>query len=492
MSASPGTDRTTPLLRARIREVFRHLPKALAGEEEPIHQMRVAGRRLRVALPQLARRPGGKRVRRAMLELQRLTRAAGASRDYDVMLGLLEERLQGVRGRTPELRLLLRRLRAARTRSRGRMADALLDLEIARLRRDLRAILARKGDRLFDVMLRLGQTQGAEGGALMATFETLGTRFDPEALHRLRIRARRLRYASELHLELERRRAEGPEILKGLQEQLGVIRDFYLVSAWFAAQSRIAGEQGQAALAAEAHRHEAHFIQQSHAKHRELLDGDPVARLGPPWAPRARPGLRLIDDFSEHVEAFLDLEYEIARTYYTFICDTPAQALTLRAYLFERNLCEYSPPHARLLVEDERLLGMFACLDTTTLTRCRLRAAMALARWEVVAGAPALQRRLQRAARVLVTAQPGDLYLSRIAVAVPARGRGLGRHLLGYVEEEAHRRGCHRIVLEVDPGNTAATSLYPAAAFDVVGEATASDETSGRTLTYRHLAKTLA
>src|SRR5688572_20793086 len=116
--AAPGTDRTTPLLRARIRDVFRHLPKALAGEEEPIHQMRVAGRRLRVALPHLARRPRGRRVRRALLELQRLTRAAGASRDYDVMLTLFEERLQHVRTRTAEQTVLLRRLRSARVRSR--------------------------------------------------------------------------------------------------------------------------------------------------------------------------------------------------------------------------------------------------------------------------------------------------------------------------------------------------------------------------------------
>ena len=279
MTASPGTDRTTPLLRARMREIFRHLPKALAGEEEPIHQMRVAGRRLRVALPHLARRPAGKRVRRALLELRRLTRAAGASRDLDVMMGLLDERLQNVRTRTPELSMLVRRLRAARARSRGRMADALLDLEIARLRRDLRTIVARRGDRLFDVLLRLGQTQGTEGGALLATFETLGSRFDPEALHRLRIRARRLRYTAELQLELARRRAEGPEILKALQEQLGVIRDFYLIAAWFGQQARTATERGQAALAAEAHRQEVHFMQQSRAKHRELLDADPIARL---------------------------------------------------------------------------------------------------------------------------------------------------------------------------------------------------------------------
>jgi len=275
-----GTDRTTPLLRGRVREVFRHLPKALAGEEEPIHQMRVAGRRLRVALPHLARRPDGKRVQRALTELRRLTRAAGASRDYDVMLGLFEERLRGVRPRSPEQTILLRRLRGARTRSRGRMADALLDLEIARLRRDLRTVLARRGERLFAVLLRLGQTQGAEGGALLATFETLGARFDPDALHRLRIRARRLRYAADLQAELTRRRNAAPEILKELQERLGDIRDQFLMSVWLGTQARAAQERGQLALAAEAHRLETVFLQASHALHRALLEHEPVARLG--------------------------------------------------------------------------------------------------------------------------------------------------------------------------------------------------------------------
>jgi triphosphatase len=277
---SPSADRTTPLMRARIRDVFRHLPKALGGDEEAIHQMRVAGRRLRVALPHVARRAEGKRVRRALTELRRLTRAAGGSRDFDVMLGVFEERLTHVRARTPEQTVLLRRLRAARTRSRGRMAEDLLDLEIARLRRDLRAILARKGERLFAVLLRLGQTEGVEGGALLATFETLGTRFDPDALHRLRIRARRLRYAAELEGDLTKRRSDAPEALKDLQEQLGLIRDLYLISMWLAAQAAAADTRGQTALAAEARKQEAHFLQQSRAKHRELLGTDPLARLG--------------------------------------------------------------------------------------------------------------------------------------------------------------------------------------------------------------------
>lgn len=276
---SSGTDRTTPLLRARIREVFRHLPKALAGEEEAVHQMRVAGRRLRIALPHLAQRPGGRRVRRALLELKRLTRGAGASRDYDVMLGHFETELAPLKGRTPAQTMLLRRMRAARARSRGRMAEALLDLEIARLRRDLRTVVARRGDRFLAVLLRLGQTEGAEGGALLATFETLGRRFDADALHRLRIGARRLRYASELHLELSRRRATGPEVLKGLQEDLGLIRDLYLVSAWLGSQRRTAELRGDAALAAEARRLQSRFLRMSRAKHRELLATNPLARL---------------------------------------------------------------------------------------------------------------------------------------------------------------------------------------------------------------------
>jgi CHAD domain-containing protein len=277
---SPSADRTTPLMRARVREVFRHLPKALGGDEEAIHQMRVAGRRLRVALPALGRRPNGKRVRRALTELRRLTRAAGGSRDFDVMLGIFEERVQHVRTHTPEQAVLLRRLRAARTRSRGRMAEELLDLEIARMRRDLRAILARKGERLFAVLLRLGQMEGTESGALLATFETLGTRFDPDALHRLRIRARRLRYAAELEGDLTKHRSDAPEALKDLQEQLGRIRDLYLVSVWFAGQASAADARGQAALAGEARKQEAHFLQQSRAQHRELLGTDPLARLG--------------------------------------------------------------------------------------------------------------------------------------------------------------------------------------------------------------------
>ena len=51
---APPEARTAALLRDRVSRVFRELPGALAGEEEAVHQVRVTGRRLRVALPLLA------------------------------------------------------------------------------------------------------------------------------------------------------------------------------------------------------------------------------------------------------------------------------------------------------------------------------------------------------------------------------------------------------------------------------------------------------
>src|SRR5262245_63162999 len=90
----PARDVSTPLLRDRIRALFRQVPQGLAGQEEAIHQMRVAGRRLRVALPLLAKKPAGRRVRRALRVLRELTRAAGQSRDLGVIEGLLRSGVQ--------------------------------------------------------------------------------------------------------------------------------------------------------------------------------------------------------------------------------------------------------------------------------------------------------------------------------------------------------------------------------------------------------------
>ena len=262
-------DRVTPLLRQRIKALFRPLPRALAGGEEDLHQMRVAARRLRVAIPLLARKPDGRRVRRTQRLLRELTRTGGLSRDLDVGAALLDAELARI-GLTPERRILRRRLVAARSRGRIRMAEALLDLEIARLRRDLR-VLTRRADGFFAVARRLREMRVTEGTALLAAVTALGDRFDPTELHRVRRQVRRLRYAADLSAAVKGQSASAGGEFRGLQDELGALHDAYVLSDWFARQSASSGARGDAAVAREAKVLHALFLEAAQAHHRQFL-----------------------------------------------------------------------------------------------------------------------------------------------------------------------------------------------------------------------------
>ncbi len=279
-------DRATPLLRERIRAVFRRMPHALAGDEEALHQMRIAARRLRVALPLLARKPEGRRVRRSLRVLRQVTRSAGASRDLDVGVALLAERRDAAA--TPEWALLRRRMRAARARSRTRMAEALLDLEIAALRRHLRAVLAMRAGGLFLVLRRLRETRAALGAEVLASIATLGEAFDAKALHALRIRVRRLRYLGELADAFRGQVSAAPVELREMQDHLGLIQDAFILSGWFDRQARAAQSRGQQDLAREARTHKAFFVEASRAHHRAFLAQSPADAVRRALAAMAR------------------------------------------------------------------------------------------------------------------------------------------------------------------------------------------------------------
>jgi CHAD domain-containing protein len=279
-------DRATPLLRERIRAVFRRMPRALAGDEEALHQMRIAARRLRVALPLLARKPEGRRVRRSLRVLQQVTRSAGASRDLDVGVALMAERRDVAA--TPEWALLRRRMRAARTRSRTGMAEALLDLEIAALRRHLRAVLAMRAGGLFVVLRRLRETRGALGAEVLTAIEALGETFDAAKLHALRIRVRRLRYLGELADAFRGQASAGPAELKDMQDHLGLIQDAFVLSSWFDRQAKAAQTRGQLDLAREARAHKAFFVEASRAHHRAFLAQGPADAVRRALAAMAR------------------------------------------------------------------------------------------------------------------------------------------------------------------------------------------------------------
>lgn len=291
--------------------MFKHLPRTLVGDQEAVHQMRVAGRRLRVTLPILARKPAGRRVKRALVVLRELAQAAGRGRELDVSMELLEARLRALGTSSPEQGLLRGRLARALRRSRRRMADAMLDTEIARLRRDLRSVLEAGAADELTILRRLRETRDTLGGAIGKLLGGLANRFDPEALHRLRRQARRLRYAAEVNDLVVGQDSDAPAALKDLQECLGAIHDNHVVGDWLSKVAARAKARGQAALAAEADALAEWFDEQSRRHHRALLERGPVqvvARALEPMGRVARSGLmrhgRRLDAHSEgHVNA---------------------------------------------------------------------------------------------------------------------------------------------------------------------------------------------
>lgn len=275
---NPVADPTTRLLKERVRRLYRHLPRALAGDVEPLHQMRVAARRLRVALPLLAQKPEGKRVRRATRLVRDLTRGGGGSRDLDVITALFEQRV--AESPSTERRILVRDLRAARSRSRRRLAGDLLDLDIARLRRDLEALVARRGEPVFGVFGRLRDAAAAARVEVLETFDALGESFDPARLHRVRIRFRRLRYTAELVDALRGRESDAPAIFRSVQEAVGRLHDAFVLSTWLERKAARAQATGREGLALVAREERDRALEQAHAHHREFLALDPRGLLG--------------------------------------------------------------------------------------------------------------------------------------------------------------------------------------------------------------------
>ena len=219
-------------LRAQMRRFLAHEPGTRLGEDpEELHDMRVACRRLRAAL-RIFEEALPARAGRFRRELGWVGGMLGEVRDLDVLLGMAEG---WVASAPPEDRPPLLELRRA---LEGRREEA--------RRRMLRALDSRRyrgfvGE--FCAFLRRGPSGRVPGAArpalraapgllreqrrrVRALGDRLGPGSPPEDYHRLRRRARRLRYAVEFFSGLYGRAAEDcVSALKGLQDLLGEHQD---------------------------------------------------------------------------------------------------------------------------------------------------------------------------------------------------------------------------------------------------------------------------
>ncbi|WP_291295239.1 CHAD domain-containing protein [Elioraea sp.] len=203
-----------------------HAPAALAGETpEGVHQMRVALRRLRSALS-LFRDHAGPPGTLASSGLKALASRLGPARDWDVFIG---GRLAAVRAAFPRderIGALAADATAAREAAYARLREALdtpgfrlLSLSLAALAQGEReapepasAFAAKALQKRLKRVLRHGEDLAG---------------LPVEALHALRLDAKRLRYAAEMFGQLfsPKKARRFLRALAAVQEELGHIND---------------------------------------------------------------------------------------------------------------------------------------------------------------------------------------------------------------------------------------------------------------------------
>ncbi len=232
---TPGIAQVTRL-RARLEPQLTNLRAGAAWEQaedpiEAIHRLRVATRRLRAFVrlcgPMLAR----KRAERLRTRLRSITRGIGELREWDVLLEALraEHRVAEPLPRAA-LEHVIEWAEAPRRKAARAARKALAGVDLEGLAQALDGEL----DRVCGRMLRLDAELPEQAATLLEpelarAFDGMPTphpELDIEALHELRIRAKRLRYALEL---LEPSLGESDRALrrplKRIQSALGDHRD---------------------------------------------------------------------------------------------------------------------------------------------------------------------------------------------------------------------------------------------------------------------------
>lgn len=208
------------------------MPAAQAGDETSVHQARVASRRLRQALPLLGVRADADALDRADKRVRRITRALGPVRELDVTLLLLAELSQKGAAPARAIARVREAVAAERLERRREMLEAIKPAKLDKLRKRLVRVAAPtshpagKGSALAEA-----QAQGAARAAdLRAAIDHAGGIYLADRLHRVRVAAKKLRYALEIQRELTRSRSTAQlNKLKIQQDLLGRMHDLEIL-----------------------------------------------------------------------------------------------------------------------------------------------------------------------------------------------------------------------------------------------------------------------
>lgn len=220
------------LLRQRLVSLLTAMPAAQSGDEVSVHLARVASRRLREALPVLGARADLQKLDRVDRRVRRITRALGPVRELDVALLLLAE----LEGQGAASVRALSRVRAAvtteRQKRRHEMLDEITPSRLDKLRKRLVNVAAPESHPVppASALVEAAVQSGKRAKKLRAAIDRAGGIYLADRLHRVRIAAKKLRYALEIEKELNHSRSRAHlSRLKTQQDLLGRMHDLEIL-----------------------------------------------------------------------------------------------------------------------------------------------------------------------------------------------------------------------------------------------------------------------
>jgi triphosphatase len=219
-----------------------HRPGVIAGEVEPLHQLRVTARRLRAVVELFDGVIHGTRANIYRRDLRWVGHTAGAVRECDVWQELLRD--LSTKLQSPMRDALAPVYEALAERRRAELATVVELLESDRYRK----LMVRLSSTLVKKIppeLTVGTSAVAMVRPTARAVVHAGARLQesspPEAFHRLRIRVKRLRYMLEMLRKIGGKRTKkAVRRLEEMQELLGTHHDAVTAIAWlreFAASS---------------------------------------------------------------------------------------------------------------------------------------------------------------------------------------------------------------------------------------------------------------
>src|SRR5262245_880539 len=236
--------RTNPselIIRQRLAALSRTLPGARKGDVQAVHQARVATRRIREALPLVARGRAGKSLRKSV---RKLTRVLGPVRELDVALLNLDQLRNSGELSDAAIGCLRQLVAEERQRFGSEMVKCICQYDLPKLQKKAVAAAsrgpwtagARDPRRAAHAMGRAAR----RAVGLRAAMENAAGIYLPDRLHEVRIAVKKLRYALEIAQELSGSRATARiRTLKRVQDLLGRMHDLeMLIARTRAIQSR--------------------------------------------------------------------------------------------------------------------------------------------------------------------------------------------------------------------------------------------------------------